>query len=184
VSAPNQTRATGDHSEFDDYVRTRRPMLMGVAYGITGNVSDAEDLLQSGLVKAYVAWDRIREKGATDAYMRRVLANTRISWWRRRTLQECPLDHVPEPGAVWDAFAELDLRDALRTALSGLSKRQRAIVVLRYYSGLSVAETAAELGVSAGTVKSTLHRALAKLRVDPGLRPQVSADRPQLTLVG
>ena len=185
MNATTQTRPAGDDSDFVEYVRTRRPMLLGYAYAITGNASDAEDLVQTGLAKTYLAWGRIKEKGAVDTYVRQVLSNTRISWWRRRRgIRECPLDHLPDRAASRDAFAEHDLRDVLWTALSRLSKQQRAIVVLRYYSSLSEKETAATLGVSTGTVKSTMHRALAKLRIDDTLRAHAFTDRPQLTLAG
>jgi RNA polymerase sigma-70 factor (sigma-E family) len=156
---------------FRQYVAARSPALMRTAYLLTGNRADAEDLLQTALAKTYLAWDRIQERDALDGYVRRVLVNTQTSWWRRRKVDEYPTGELPERGTGRDATEDLVLHDALWTALSGLPKRQRAAVVLRYYEDLSEAETAQVLGVSVGTVKSTTSRALIKLRDSAGLHP-------------
>ena len=156
--------------DFREYVAARSSTLLRTAYLLTGNRADAEDLLQTALAKTYLAWDRIREREAVDGYVRRVMVNTQTSWWRRRKVDEHPTGDLPERPAGRDQSADLDLHDALWTALSELPKRQRAMVVLRYYEDLSEAETARVLGVSVGTVKSTTSRALAKLRDTSGLR--------------
>ena len=149
--------------DFRSYVVARSPALLRTAYLLTGHRADAEDLLQTTLAKAYLAWDRIRERDAVDGYVRRVLVNTHTSFWRRRKVDERPTDVLPER-AGRDDTADSDLHDALWTALAGLPKRQRAAVVLRYYEDLSEAATAEVLGVSVGTVKSTTSRALSRLR--------------------
>lgn len=156
--------------DFRSYVAARSPALLRTAYMLSGNRADAEDLLQTALAKTYLAWDRIREREAVDGYVRRVMVNTQTSWWRKRKVDEYPTESLPEGPAGRDASADLDLHDALWTALAGLPKRQRAMVVLRYYEDLSETETAAVMGVSVGTVKSTTSRALAKLRDTSGLR--------------
>ena len=156
--------------DFRSYVAARSPALMRTAYMLSGNRADAEDLLQTALAKTYLAWDRIREREAVDGYVRRVMVNTQTSWWRRRKVDEHPTDALPERSGGRDATADADLHDALWTALSTLPKRQRAMVVLRYYEDLSEAETAQVMGVSVGTVKSATSRALAKLRDTSGLR--------------
>jgi len=156
--------------DFRSYVAARSPALMRTAYMLTGNRADAEDLLQTALAKTYLAWDRIREREAVDGYVRRVMVNTQTSWWRRRKVDEHPTGELPERAAGRDATADSDLHDVLWTALAGLPKRQRAMVVLRYYEDLSEAETAQVMGVSVGTVKSATSRALAKLRDTSGLR--------------
>jgi RNA polymerase sigma-70 factor (sigma-E family) len=155
-------------------------MLLRLANAIIGNVTDAEDLVQTTLIKTYLAWDKITDKRAIDAYVRKIMSNAFISSWRRRKIAEYPFSELPDCAAVSDPFAEYDIRHALLTALSKLSRRQRAIVILRYYSDLTEGETAAMLRVSVGTVKSTTHHALAKLRVDQTLRDQVRPDGPQL----
>ena len=163
--------------DFRSYVAARSPALLRTAYALTGNRADAEDLLQTALAKTYLSWGRIREREAVDGYVRRVMVNTQTSWWRRRRVDERPTGELPERPSGRDATADLDLHDALWTALASLPKRQRAIVVLRYYEDLSEAETAAVMGVSVGTVKSATSRALARLRDGSGLR-----DDPRLTL--
>ena len=162
---------------FRAYVTARSGPLLRTAYLLTGNRADAEDLLQTALAKTYLAWDRIQDRGALDGYVRRVMVNTQTSFWRRRKVDEHVTDRLPEVGGGRDAHADLDLHDALWAALATLPERQRAAVVLRYYEDLSEAETAAVLGVSVGTVKSTTSRALARLRATTGLR-----DDPRLAL--
>jgi len=150
--------------DFRSYVVGRSPALLRTAYLLTGNRADAEDLLQTALAKTYLSWDRIRDREALDGYVRRVMVNTQTSWWRRRRVDEHPTDVLPEQGGARDDAADLDLHDALWTALGELPTRQRAMVVLRFYEDLSEAETARVLGVTVGTVKSTTSRALARLR--------------------
>lgn len=166
--------------EFRDYVVAASPRLLRTAYLMTGNRTDAEDLLQTALAKLHLAWPRIRDREAVDAYVRRTMANTRTSWWRRSRREVVP-DAAPH---VADPLAGVDLHDALWTALGTLTRRQRAAVVLRYYEDLSEAETAALLGISVGTVKSTVSRALLKLRDDAGLRDDARATLPHDLVAG
>lgn len=156
---------------FKGYVTARSAALLRTAYMLTGNRADAEDLVQTALAKTYLAWDSIRERESVDAYVRRIMINTRTSWWRRRRhAVEIVTDEVPESGHRRDAADDVVLHDVLWTAISNLPPKQRAIVVLRYYEDLSEAETAEIMGVTVGTVKSTTARALAKLRDSSGLR--------------
>lgn len=146
---------------------------MRTARSLTANPCDAEDLLQTALAKTYVAWDRIEDHRALDGYVRRALVNTRTSQWRKRKVDEFACDELPEtdvPPAADPAEAQA-LRDAMWRAVTRLPDRQRAMVVLRYYEDLSEAQTAELLGVSIGTVKSAVSRALVKLREDPELTP-------------
>ncbi|MCL6536997.1 MAG: SigE family RNA polymerase sigma factor [Acidothermus sp.] len=161
----------GAASEFRGYVAARSAALLRTAYLLTGNHADAEDLLQTALAKTYLAWRTIRDPGAVDAYVHRVLVNTRTSWWRRRRhLTEIATDEVPERPRETDLGEHVAVRDALWTAVLALPRKQRAVIVLRYYEDLSEAETARILGISVGTVKSTTAKALAKLREAVGLR--------------
>lgn len=161
--------ATRERLEFREYVVARRGALLRAAYTLTRNRADAEDLVQAALAKTYQAWDRIENEGALDGYVRRAIVNAHISWWRRRRLEEYPTDDLPET-AVADHSGDSALQDTLRRALDRLPSRMREAVVLRYYEDMSEAEVADALGVSQGTVKSTLSRAVAKLRIDADLQ--------------
>jgi RNA polymerase sigma-70 factor (sigma-E family) len=160
----------GDHRDrgFREYVTARSQSLLRTAYLLTGNRADAEDLVQAALAKTYQAWDRIEDRQALDGYVRRAMVNTHISWWRRRRLDEYPTDEIPDR-AVADHAPGSDLQDTLRRAVDRLPQRMRAAVVLRYYEDMTEAEVADALGVSLGTVKSTVSRAVAKLRIDAEL---------------
>jgi RNA polymerase sigma-70 factor (sigma-E family) len=157
-----------EHEEFRDYVAARGPALLRAAMVLTTDRAEAEDLLQSALAKTYLAWDRINDRAAVDGYVRRAMVNTQISWWRRRKLEVYPTDQVPDQ-AVDDHTGRSELHDVLSRALDRLPKRQRLAVMLRYYEDMSEAEIADVLGVSVGTVKSTVSRAMAKLRGDAEL---------------
>lgn len=168
-----------ERETFRSYIAARSPALLRTAYLLTGNRADAEDLLQVALAKTYLAWGNIRDKNVLDGYVRRVMVNTRTSWWRRhRQVTEFATDAVPETANPREATDDVVLHDALWRALAGLGKRQRAVVVLRYYEDLTEAETAHALDISVGTVKSTTARALAKLRNDAGLRDDPRASIP------
>jgi RNA polymerase sigma-70 factor (sigma-E family) len=162
-----------DHGnpDFRDYVTERRRSLLRTAYLLTGNRADAEDLVQAALAKTYLAWDRIEDRRALDGYVRRAMVNTHISWWRRRRLEEYPTDEIPDQ-VVADHSGTSDLQDTLRRAVDRLPQRMRAAVVLRYFEDMTEAEVADVLGVSLGTVKSTVSRAVAKLRIDAELRSE------------
>jgi RNA polymerase sigma-70 factor (sigma-E family) len=170
ASVPEQhvPRETSDDLEFRDYVTARGRALLRTAYLLTGNLADAEDLLQAALAKTYLAWDRIEDHGALDGYVRRAMVNTHISWWRRRRVQEFPTDELPDQ-PVDDHAGDSDLTETLRAAIDRLPHRMRTAVVLRYYEDMTEAEVAERLGVSLGTVKSTVSRAVAKLRIDAEL---------------
>jgi RNA polymerase sigma-70 factor (sigma-E family) len=154
---------------FHEYVAARSPSLLRTAYLLTGNAADAEDLVQSALAKTYLAWDRIEDPGALDGYVRRAMVNTHISWWRRRRLEEYPTDVIPDQ-AVADHAVTSDIQESVRRAIDRLPERMRAAIVLRYLEDMTEAEVAEVLGVSLGTVKSTVSRAVAKLREDADLQ--------------
>jgi RNA polymerase sigma-70 factor (sigma-E family) len=164
---PAQPAAIDDPC-FREYVAARSRSLLRTAYLLTGNIPDAEDLVQSALAKTYQAWDRIEDRAALDGYVRRAMVNTHISWWRRRRVEEFPTDEVPDQ-VIADPSGNSDLRDTLRRAIDRLPQRMRAAVMLRYYEDMTEAEVADALGVSLGTVKSTISRAVAKLRIDAEL---------------
>jgi RNA polymerase sigma-70 factor (sigma-E family) len=161
-----------DRESFDDFVATRSTRLLRTAYLLTHDRALAEDLVQTSLAKAWFSWGRI--EGRPEAYVRRIMVNTYSSWWRRRWNGEEATADLPERGAGQGFRSGEDVRVDDRTdlwrALARLPRRQRAVVVLRFYEDLSEAETAEIIQCSVGTVKSQASRALAKLRVDPTLQ--------------
>ena len=170
-------------ASFEDFVNARAEALLRYASVLTGSRDDAEDLLQTSLAKTLVAWRRVRQTDHPEAYVRRVMLNTRTSLWRRRSVDERPYADVPDRPAD-DPFGHVDLHDALWRALGTLGRRQRAVLVLRYYEQLSEAEIADALGISVGTVKSQASRALAALRQNAGLRDDPRAALPTPTTSG
>ena len=154
--------ARGD-GEFVEFVQASTARLQHAAYLLTGDRHQAEDDVQTVLVRVYTAWSRIRRQDPF-AYARKVLANLVIDRWRR-PIREDATEDVPEqtmPGDLADGVA---VQEWLMRALAVLSARERTIVVLRHFWDLPEVDVAAELNVSVGTVKSTASRALAKMRV-------------------
>jgi RNA polymerase sigma-70 factor (ECF subfamily) len=149
--------------QFHEFVRVRSSALLRIAFLLSGDVTLAEDLLQTALSKTYLAWRRLDGMDSVEAYTRRVLMNTATSWWRRRWRAEQPTSNLPECSIMDQSQVVVD-RDAMWRALATLPARQRAVIVLRYYEDLTEAEAAAQLGVSVGTVKSQSARALSTLR--------------------
>ena len=164
----HQDSRASDDDAFRDYVLARGTALLRIATMLTGNRADAEDLVQAALASTYLAWDRINDYASLDAYVRRAMINTHISWWRRRKLDEFPTDELPDQ-AVADHARDRDLAEVVRRALDRLPRRMRAAVMLRYFEDMTEPEIAALLGVSLGTVKSTVSRAVARLRADTEL---------------
>jgi RNA polymerase sigma-70 factor (sigma-E family) len=157
-----------DDAAFRDYVLARGTALLRIAIMLTGNRADGEDLVQAALANTYLAWGKINDYAALDAYVRRAMVNTHISWWRRRKLDEFPTDELPDQ-VVADHARDSDLAEVVRRALDRLPRRMRAAVMLRYFEDMTEPEIAALLGVSLGTVKSTVSRAVARLRIDAEL---------------
>ncbi len=153
-------------AEFTAYVQERRASLYATAYHLTGDRFEAEDLLQSALFSTYRAWDRISDKAAVGGYLRRTMTNLHISAWRRRKLNEYPTEELPETAGDTDAMRGTELRAVLWQALARLPELQRTMLVLRYYEGRTDPEIADILGISVGTVKSSIWRSLRRLRED------------------
>ena len=162
------TTRTPRYDDFSSYVAERGPALLRMARSLTNSHADAEDLLQAALVKTFLSWDRIADPRARDGYVRRAMVNTQISEWRRRRLDIYPTDEIPEQG-VDDPTWRSDLADVVRRAIEHLPDRQRTAVILRYYDDLTEAQIAERMGVTIGTVKSTLSRATEKLRSNADL---------------
>ena len=155
------SRSERRDAEFADYMAARQPSLLRTAYLLSGDRHTAEDLVQTALAKLYLSWDKVQQRESLDGYVRRILVNEHNSLWRRAwKRQETTVAHMPDRPAEAPSGRDADLWDFVQT----LPRKQRAVVVLRYYEELSEAETAATLGVSVGTVKSQASRALASLR--------------------
>jgi RNA polymerase sigma-70 factor (sigma-E family) len=168
-------------ADFAAYLAARQPSLLRTAYLLTGNRHDAEDLVQTAFAKLYLSWDKVRDQGAIDGYVRRILVNEHNSLWRRawkrreHSAEDSVLHALDRPhhdstddgtgAALWDV-------------VQALPRKARAVVVLRYYEELSEAETAAVLGISVGTVKTQASRALATLRerAPQNLNPRISEE--------
>lgn len=150
--------------EFHEFMAARGPALLRTAFLLTGNREEAEDLLQSSMATLLVHWRRVG-KEHPEAYVRRVIVNSHLTWWRRMRSREMPVDVMPER-ATDDHTTSYVLRDEMWSALARLPRRQRAVLVLRFYEDLSERETAETLGCSVGTVKSQTAKAIAKLRLE------------------
>jgi RNA polymerase sigma-70 factor (sigma-E family) len=166
AAAPDIITTDGGEG-FSAFAVSRWPGLVRLAFGLTGDRWLAEDIAQTALARAYVAWRRVSRADDPDAYLRRILVNASHRRFRRHQVTEQPGD---PPETPVDGLADLvGERAALLAALRQLPPRQRAVVVLRYWEDLTDAQIAAALGCSAGTVRSQLSRALAKLRMSSAL---------------
>jgi RNA polymerase sigma-70 factor (sigma-E family) len=156
-------RRVRDATAFTEFMSARSASLFRTAYLIVGDHQLAQDLLQESLVKTYVAWPRLRDVGKAEAYTRRTIVTTSISWRRRRSFHERPTEHLPEAAAS-DHVDDVATHASVVAQLRLLPPRQRAAVVLRYYEDLSEAQTAEVMGCSVGAVKSQTHAGLRRLR--------------------
>lgn len=156
-----------DETQFEAFVRSRWGRLVSVAYLLTGDRGQAEDLVQTALATCYRHWPRICGGGGEDAYVRAAVVNAHLSSVRRRRLREVVTFQLPER-AEPDVLHASDDRDLLRRALRRLPARTRAAVVLRHYSQLSEAETAAVMSCSVGNVKRLTSMGLRQLREQLG----------------
>lgn len=164
---------------YVEYVAARQAHLRRIAYAVCGDWHRADDLLQTALTKLYVAWPRVHRDGSPDAYVRRIIVRSHIDEGRRPWRRERSGLEGHEPPA--DPAPPVEERSALFDALHGLPEMQRKTVVLRYWLGLSVAETAAELRISGGTVKSHSSRGLTALQRVLGEPREPAEGRPRRT---
>ena len=173
-SAAALGRPSRPHDEgFTAFVHQNHRRLLHTAELLTGDRGRAEDLLQTVLVRAYQRWGRIAQDNPVG-YVRAGLVNAHADWWRRRSSWERPVAEAGEHLAVVDPAGGIAGRQAVLAALAPLTRRERTVIVLRFYEDLTVPEIAETLRIPAGTVKSTCSRALAKLRLSPEL-----ADLPE-----
>ncbi|MFG2018420.1 SigE family RNA polymerase sigma factor [Actinomadura geliboluensis] len=162
---------------FREFVETRSVALMRLAYLLAGGDQHAaEDLLQTALAKTAARWGSVDNP---EPYVRRTMYRQQVSNWRRtRRRRETQVGVLPDQAgrAGPDAASAVDLKLTVRTALARLTPKQRAVLVLRFFEDLPEAEVARILGCGVGTVRSTTHRSLARLRE---LAPELNALEPE-----
>ena len=153
-----------DEAAFVEFAEAVRGQLRRTAYLMCGDWEQASDHVQEGLIRVYVAWPRLTRAGREYAYARKAVVSAFLDHARRRSSTEIPVEPDRNVSSGQDVAESVAVRAALMSALADLPLRQRACVVLRYFDDLSIADTAAVLGCSEGTVKSQTSRALASLR--------------------
>ncbi|MCU7728929.1 SigE family RNA polymerase sigma factor [Actinoplanes sp. KI2] len=156
-------------STFDDFVQGRGRALLRFAYVLSGDADLAEDLVQEVLARMYRRWDRVTAMQHAEAYVRSAIVRQFLSWRRRRSAREAILAEVPEPAGVADPYRaepqqRVLARDEMWRLLAGLTRAQRAVLVLRFYCDLPDDEIARLLGCGESTVRSQTARALARMR--------------------
>jgi RNA polymerase sigma-70 factor (sigma-E family) len=156
---------------FEEFAAQRLDPLLRYATALACDPHLAQDIVQEVLLRAQQHWPRIAEADQPAAYVRRMVTNEYLSWRRRRAAKDVALAH-PDLDRLGPAVADptrlVDERDAMLARIARLPRKQRAAVVLRYYENLTDDEIAAQLGCTAGTVRSHVSRALSTLRASSG----------------
>lgn len=155
-----------EQPEYAEYVAARRTALVRSAVLLGCPERDAEDVVQSALLRCFRHWRRVQRADRPDAYVYRVLVNTLRDDRARRWHGETPTERLPELPMGPDHVTGL----AVREALARMPAQQRDVLVLRYYADLTEADIAEVLGIAPGTVKSRAARALHALAADESLR--------------
>jgi len=164
VAPTDDTPTADEHAEFEHFFRTYHRDLSRVAYALTGDHAEADDVVADALASAWKHWGRVRAAGHTLAYVRGSvvkLAATRV----RRRVSERRGSALLGPLMAWrHSGPDIPARVDLRTAILALPEGRRACVVLRHVAGLSTLEVADALGISEGAVKSQTWKGLEQLR--------------------
>jgi RNA polymerase sigma-70 factor (sigma-E family) len=158
-----------DAEAFAQFIEAREQALQRTAWLLTSDWALAQDLVQTALARSWPYWGRIKRGDDPEIYVRKVMVNTWVTWRRRRWTAEKPSAMTIDRAAPGDLAAEVSTRLALSNLLALLTRRQRAIVVLRLFDDLSEAQVAQILGCATGTVRATLSQALGRLRSHPQL---------------
>lgn len=158
-----------DEADFAEYAAARWATLVRSAVFLGCTVDEAEDLVQTTLLRCFTRWDRVQKADEPDAYVYRMLLNCHRDSRRRRWWGEVPTEVLPDRTTSSDRSDTVAVVDAVHRALDELSAGNRQVVVLRYYAHLSEQQTAQILDIRPGTVKSRLFRALAQLATSPHL---------------
>jgi RNA polymerase sigma-70 factor (sigma-E family) len=150
---------------YEEFVGSRLPALLRYAVMLTGDPHTAADVVQETMIRVHLKWRHVRRADSPERYVRRILTNVYCDWRRGSWLRRVTLAAVPrEPAPAPDHAEHSADRDQVWTLLSGLPRRQRAALVLRFYEGLADQEIADVLGCAVGTVRGHISRALATLR--------------------
>jgi RNA polymerase sigma-70 factor (sigma-E family) len=160
--ARGATVGRSQHVTLVDFVRDNSLGLTRFAYLVTGDRLRAEDVVQDVFMSMHKRFGRTLELESPHAYAQRAIVNAHISWLRRRRLHELLIDELPEHPVA--ARPDAEANDEVWNALCGLARKQRIVLVLRYYEGFSDKEIAAVLGCREGTIRSLATRAFARLR--------------------
>ncbi|MBF9132298.1 SigE family RNA polymerase sigma factor [Plantactinospora sp. S1510] len=150
---------------FNEFVRTRTAALLRSAFLLTGDRYLAEDLVQDGLARTHRALRRLADDGHFEAYTRTAMYHLHLRRWRRRRVTETlpgEMADLAQPAS--DHADRVSLKISLHRALAQLTRRQRAVLVLRFFEDRSEAEAAEILSCSVGTIKSQTSKALARMR--------------------
>lgn len=157
-------------AELEDFCRAQHPRLVGLLSLYCGHGDVAHELSQEALARACRDWSKVRRHHEPAAWLTRVALNLANSYFRRRAAEARALtridDRVTREPSLSDAIA-------LREALQGLPKRQRAVLVLRFFEDLSVHQTAVLLQIPEGTVKTLTYKGVRALREEPGLQSEL-----------
>lgn len=159
--------ARRDPDAYAEFVAGRSAALHRTAYLMVGDAGLAQDVVQEALIRAWTAWPRLRNPGAVEGYTRRAITTIAIDWSRKRSSSERPSDDLPDHPQDAPQAGVAD-REWLWQAVQALPTRQRAAIVLRFYSDLTEAQTADAMDCAVGTVKSQVHAALRNLREQLG----------------
>lgn len=166
---------TGDPSAFRAFVEAHQRKVYGLAYEMTRNHADAEDISQVSFMKVHKSIGTIKKGSGLNSWLYRIVYNTTLDHIRKRPFYpreagpslggEALFDGPPDPGAGPEKAAEASaLRRRIDEALARISERERAVFILRHYHDLKVREIAKTLGISLGSAKSYLFRSLRKLQ--------------------
>lgn len=156
---------------FEEFAASRLPAVLAFAAVLTGQRATAEDIAQEVLIRAYARWNMIGNLDRPEFYVRKMVLNEFLSW-RRRSWRLIPVGDAADPGnSSFDLADQYADRSALLAEIGKLPRRQRAVLVLRYYEDRSDAEIGELLGCRPATVRSYASRALASLRLEMGPRP-------------
>lgn len=160
-----------------ELVRTRGTDLTAYAYVMTGDIASAQDLTQEALLRVFVRTRKGWAPDVAEAYVRRTITTLYIDGYRHRRHARS-VEHLFRPEETHEPVEAADRRLDLLTAMAALSPRERAVVVMHYYEGLSVSETAGHLGLGSGTVKRYLSNARGKLAEHLGVLPDETESAP------